>query len=364
MSKIVHVITNFTELGGAENMLIKLVNACSEKHTQRIYSLMGVSGKMRQLLPYNVEVIALEASSAFALLSSTLKLRDAFYNSDIVYSWMYHANVVSALSKILSISNTPLIWGVRHSLDDYRSEKKSTKLAIQLGRLLKFVPKNTVYCSQRARAQHELLGYSCLEKSRFIPNGYAFPSIPIRDYSSKQNIIYGAAGRFHESKDYKTLISAVSPLLNNNAESQLHICGRGIDYTNELLLSFIDDEKIDRSQIKLLGEVTKIHEFYQEVDIFILSSKTEGFPNVLAEAAINGCTVFSTDVGDALSIINDESRIVPSGESKLMCDAIYRYLLLSEECKGKVNKSTIQHIHRLFAIDSIVKQYLALIDTD
>lgn len=234
-------ITNFSELGGAESALIRVVN--NSKDTPcKIISLMGVSSEMvSKIHNPGCEVIALGARNIFSLVGAAFKLAIIIKRNSPkkIYSWMYHANVITAIASLLSFNKKPLIWGVRHSLDDYQGEKGSTKIAIQLGRFLKNIPDKVVYCSQKAQKQHENFGYNCHQKSVYIPNGYFFSELKLRDFKAKP-LILGAAGRFHEAKDYLTLLKTFKRLKAQNLNVELYICGRGIHGQNTILMGMLN----------------------------------------------------------------------------------------------------------------------------
>ena len=130
----IHVITNFSDVGGAEEMLIRYVNEAA--HTEHIIiSLMSVTPLMTNKLNKKHKIVSLNCKNFIDLLVSVYRIiKILSKESEIkVYSWMYHANVVTALSKLFSSKNFSLIWGVRHSLDDLSGEKFSTKIAIYAG---------------------------------------------------------------------------------------------------------------------------------------------------------------------------------------------------------------------------------------
>ncbi|HDY7937933.1 TPA: glycosyltransferase [Vibrio vulnificus] len=356
-----HVITNFTELSGAESALIKLVNS-SQNNPFKIISLMEKNSHMvGRIIHPNCEVIELGAYNAFTMLVVAFNLAEMIKKESPgeIYAWMYHANAVSSIASLLSFNKAPLVWGVRHSLDDYQGEKMSTKIAIQIGKLLKFVPDNVIYCSQRAQKQHEEFGYNAPEKSIYIPNGYEFPPIIERCFS-RTSLTFGAAGRFHDAKDYKTLIKAIVPILAKNPEATLKMCGRNITEDNAELTEMIEQAGINSTQVILMGLQEDMTAFYNQIDVFILSSKTEGFPNVLAEAAAHGCAVFSTDVGDASVIVNNPNHIVPIADSTALTQAIDNYLSLPSEQRKAIAFATTQHVRSQFSISHIAEQFFAL----
>ena len=97
--------------------------------------------------------------------------------------------------------------------------------------------------------------------------------------------------------------------------------------------------------------------FYNKIDIFVLSSKTEGFPNVLAESAAQGCAVFSTDVGDAPYIINNDNHIVAVKDPVALAECIYSFINKPLVAKKQIIALTSQHVRNNFCIANIAKRF-------
>ncbi|MEY8214920.1 MAG: glycosyltransferase, partial [Colwellia sp.] len=208
-----------------------------------------------------------------------------------------------------------------------------------MGKILRFVPDKVVYCASRAMKQHIAFGYSVQRKSIYIPNGYEFLELTPRKFK-KETLVLGAARRFHDAKDYRTLFKAVAPILNKYEGIRLKVAGRDINNANVEITNYIDEFSIAPAQIDLLGQLNDMPSFYNSVDFFILSSKTEGFPNVLAEAAGYGCITFSTDAGDAGLIVNDEKRLVKIGGALAISKLLECYINKpSKELNMIANKS-------------------------
>lgn len=356
-----HIITNFAELGGAESALIRTINQHVDVKITLI-SLMSKTDEMVSKITHPCcQVIALEATTSISLLLSSLKLCSLIKSlkPQKLYSWMYHANAIAALSCFFSFKKPKLIWGVRHSLDDYNGEKVSTKIAIQLGRLLRFVPNKVVYNSKKSQLQHEVFGYNSSNKSIYIPNGYSFNVLIPRTFMN-DILIIGAAGRFHDAKDYFTLFVAAKQLQEKGLAFELRICGRGMKSDNKELVALINRAGLHLSDINLLGEVADMTSFYNQIDIFVLSSKTEGFPNVLAEAAVQGCAVFSTHVGDASYIINNYEHIVAVKNPIALSESIFSFTQKPHEVQQRITALTTQHVRNSFAIENIAKRFSEL----
>lgn len=356
-----HIITNFTELGGAESALIRVINEHVDINITLI-SLMSTTDEMLDKITHPCcQIVALEATSSTSLLLSSYKLCLLIKSlrPNIIYSWMYHANVIAAVACFFSFIKPKLIWGVRHSLDDYHGEKSSTKIAIQLGRLLSFIPNKVVYCSKKSEVQHEAFGYNLSNKSIYIPNGYCFSLLTPKTFNHDVLII-GAAGRFHEAKDYLTLFMTAKLLKETGLFFELRVCGRGMQIDNKDLLELINRSGLSLSDIHLLGEVNDMVSFYNQVDIFVMSSKTEGFPNVLAESAAQGCAVFSTDVGDAPYIINNSEHIVAVKDPIALSESIFSFTQKKHEEQQRIVALTTEHVRNSFAIENIAKRFSEL----
>lgn len=98
-------------------------------------------------------------------------------------------------------------------------------------------------------------------------------------------------------------------------------------------------------------------------DILCLSSRAEGFPNVLGEAMATGVPCVTTDVGDARAIVGATGWVVPPRDSTALAQALRSALDASADevqSRGYAARSRIQND---FSIAAIVGRYIALYDS-
>ena len=94
------------------------------------------------------------------------------------------------------------------------------------------------------------------------------------------------------------------------------------------------------------------------MDIHILSSKTEGFPNVVAESMACGTPCIVTNVGDSALIVGKTGWIVPPKNSIKLANAIEK--ALSEIGKKNWKKRCDQarlRVKNNFGISKMIKSY-------
>lgn len=97
-------------------------------------------------------------------------------------------------------------------------------------------------------------------------------------------------GRFTDQKDQITILKACK-ILKNSFDFRLLIFGRGIEKNK--LQKFIFDNGLNKN-VKLRNFIENPYKVMNQSDIFILSSKYEGLPNVLLEAASLKKIILST----------------------------------------------------------------------
>src|SRR3546814_8102704 len=75
-------------------------------------------------------------------------------------------------------------------------------------------------------------------------------------------------------------------------------------------------------QVILLGRRDDVPYLMNGLGIHVLSSRAEGFPNVVAEAMASGVACVVTDVGDAAMMVDDASVVAPPQNPPALSAAI------------------------------------------
>jgi glycosyltransferase involved in cell wall biosynthesis len=107
----------------------------------------------------------------------------------------------------------------------------------------------------------------------------------------------------------------------------------------------------------MLGERKDIINILNGTDIFVLTSRTEGLPNVIMEAMGASKPVVATNVGGIPELVVDGETgyLVPSNNVEKLSQAVIR-LLENPRIAKKIGETGRKRIEELFSVDRMVKE--------
>lgn len=331
---VLHIITGLGN-GGAEAVLFRLaMSSQSENLKHHVISLMDRGIYAERLEKAGIFVHCLNfdrgkfsAYGVFRLFTLIRKICP-----DVVQTWMYHSDLIGGLVARLA-GVKAIAWGIRHANLDPQHNSHSTLRVVKLCAYVSdWIPRKIVTCSELAVRIHINIGYQ-KEKFVHIPNGYNLERFK-PDISSRYAIrnalnikddefVLGMVARFDIQKDHRNLIDALSRLKNQGAQFTCLLIGVDMDEGNRMLLDWIEGYDI-ASHVKLLGARDDIPAIMNAIDIHVLSSLGEAFPNVLAEAMACGTPCVTTDVGDAAFIVGEHGWVVESQNPAALAEGLLR----------------------------------------
>ena len=137
--------------------------------------------------------------------------------------------------------------------------------------------------------------------------------------------LIGAVGRMVPVKNHKLLIEALFRVRQTVSDVHLAIIGEG--ELRESLAAYAADLGVSE-YVSLVKETQKIDYFYGAIDIFCLSSDSEGMPLTVLEALAAGVPVVSTEVGGIPEVIESGKTgyLVPKGSAEFLAKRIVELL--------------------------------------
>jgi glycosyltransferase involved in cell wall biosynthesis len=158
-------------------------------------------------------------------------------------------------------------------------------------------------------------------------------------------------GNLKEQKDHATLLRAFRDI-RRSGPAQLAIVGDGP--LREATLALARDLGIV-TDLHMPGFVANVAAWYAGADVFVLSSRFEGFGNVIVEALEHGVPVVSTDCRSGPREILDDGHngsLVPVGDAPALADAIAHTL------RNPPERQYLQHRARDFLVPFVTERYL------
>ena len=164
-------------------------------------------------------------------------------------------------------------------------------------------------------------------------------------------------GRFTDQKDHITLLKAVN-LIKNKIKFRLVIIGQGAN--QNLIENYIVENNLI-NQVKIVNFQKNPYKYLKASDIFILTSKYEGLPNVLLEAATLKKFIISTKcpTGPREILMNGKAgELVKMGDYK----SISKIIILFDKDRKKFNKKINLAFNSLnrFDYNMNLKKYLKI----
>lgn len=364
---ITHIITGLNN-GGAEASLFRLVTN-DTKNTHVIISMMDESKYGKLLQERGILVHCLNMPRGKISYQGLRKLWKLFkeIKPDLAQTWLYHADLVGGI--VAKSQAIPCVWSLRNSDFSPQKTNLSTRIVVRLCAFLSLLlPERIISCAQQAATVHQTLGY---KKNKFIiiPNGYNFNQFhateaDINTLRTSLNLpstlpMLGMVARFDPQKDHHNLIQALKIVRDQNVRFRCILVGKDMSTDNQELVSWIQQAELTE-QILLLEQRNDIPLIMHSLNIHILSSSGEAFPNVLAEAMTCNTPCITTDVGDAALIVGNTGWIVPPSNSQALADAIIAAIQEKEQNPSAWQarkQAAQQHIVDNFSIERMVAAY-------
>ena len=113
-----------------------------------------------------------------------------------------------------------------------------------------------------------------------------------------------------------------------------------------------------KSNYIFYGEIDDIDVLYRKLDIFVLSSLSEGLPNVLLESMSYGLPVVSTEVGGVSEIIKHmENGILVKPEDKFNLSRGLIELIENKKLRKKFSENSENFIKDKYSVKKMVNSF-------
>jgi glycosyltransferase involved in cell wall biosynthesis len=191
---------------------------------------------------------------------------------------------------------------------------------------------------------------------RFRPNPRIRHDLRRRLGVGPQDFLVGMIARFHPVKDHESLLIAFREVAERFRSAYCALVGAGCDASNLELVAKIAALDL-KSRVLLLGEIDDVSGIYPALDAHCLTSRAEGFPNVVGESMCCEVPNVATDVGCVREILGEAGSTVPRGDTPAIAAAIRGLLEMSHEHRAALGAASRRRISERYDVRTVVQQY-------
>jgi glycosyltransferase involved in cell wall biosynthesis len=170
--------------------------------------------------------------------------------------------------------------------------------------------------------------------------------------------VCGIVARLTKIKDHRTLFAAMALLRDSHPDVHCLVVGDG--KLRDELERDITTRGLSGS-VHLVGTRENVHDYLRAMDVFVLSSVSEGLALALLEAMSVGRPVVATRVGGNSEVVEDgvTGKLVPPSDPRALADAIALVLDHRDTARAMGAAGRERALHR-FGLDAMVGQYQAV----
>lgn len=305
MIRVLHTIDT-TGPGGAETVFVSLAKGLDPARFVSFAAIRGPGWVCDVLRQNGMEPVFISSRGRFNLRYLYQLIRIVRrYKIDVIQSHLLGSAVYSSMVGL--ICGIPLVSTI-HGFVDVSETERFMRLKIHL---INLRARKIVFVSDHLRRHSlEQLGF-CRRKSMTIYNGVDTAVFyPCRDDSFRKKLkvdpgqlLIGAVGNIRPAKGYDILVRAAKMVHEKCPEARFVVAGEGSGKAYEALLALRDSLGL-RGVFFFAGFQGNAAKFYNNLDVFVLPSVSEGFSISTIEAMACGLPVVVTRSGGPEEIVS------------------------------------------------------------
>ena len=340
-------------LGGSERFMMSLADNINYEKFDVTLVVINKVGDFSNYQNDNIDIVNLKVPHVRNSIYKIIRLIHK-QKPDVVLSTLAHLNRLLAIFKIFFPRKTKFIGRESSIVSVRNNNNKYTRIYNTMYKFfygnLDLIIAQSEYMKSDLCANYNISINKVLVINNFVDIDRIHPmSVSNRRVfkNNKFNLI--TVGRLEKVKGYDKLIHVAK-----NLGTEFHITIIGDGKEKQSLLNLITELDV-KDKVTLLGFKGNPYKYMVQADCFILTSRFEGFPNVLLEANACGIPIVAFDCpGGVEEIIEDgvNGFLVECGSVNEMSDRLYDMLSFNYS-----NKEIIHYISNKYSKDKTMERY-------
>lgn len=255
---------------------------------------------------------------------------------DVVYAFLPRQHALVTITKAMN-SKGKIVWGLRASEVQWADYGWQARVFFPLVTFLARFADLYIANSWAGADYHVRRGYQ-EQRMEVVPNGIDTSTFrPNEQLRMEQRRewgvpdsapLVGMLGRFDPAKGQADFVRLAAVVVGANPTVRFVSVGKCTDEQWELLAGLVDGLGLG-GHVLVRGQTLHPERALNAFDVLVLPSKTEGFPNVVAEAMACGVPVVGFDVGDTRIILDEYGAVVAAGDIDALAGGVCSQLSLT-----------------------------------
>ncbi|WP_026764056.1 glycosyltransferase [Sediminibacterium salmoneum] len=343
-------------MGGAEQFLINIAIEYSKRGTQvSIFLLtnLGYLELFKKMKNYGIDIYTTPAKrEIIGVFIFPFLIVKHYRRFDKVFTSHTHINFLIGILRFLKIVRAQLFIA-RESTVIFQRYSGTKLVMFKIFMKTGYLMVDYLICQTEFMRSDLLMHMPSLGKKMHI----VVMHNPINVESIEYNLQFDvdlhlqapyivAAGSLRDEKGFDILIEAFKIISEKFPELSLVILGSGVKF--QILQKMIHDLELTKS-VFLLGQVDNVFPYFKNAKVCVVSSRIEGFPNVLLQMMYCNSNVVSTLCADGILEIPQILTCEPNDISGLAFSISKAY---------SSNFSTINEYHRSYLSQFHIEQFV------
>jgi glycosyltransferase involved in cell wall biosynthesis len=360
-SKILHIIETGGP-GGAETVLLNIVNHLDPSQYHSLVVLLKTGWLHRKLRESDISTLILRSTHSYDLnFLLRLWLNIKKHRIDLVHSHLPDVNPYSCLAGFMA--GIPVVT-------TYHGRIARSQKALNLDSFKLFLVRRL---SKRIVAVSDWLKNDLFQTARFplgklktIYNGVDWKDfdLPFCSATKRKELnigpddkVVGMVANLRLAKGYQYFVQAASIVAKDIPKVKFLIIGEGKNEVRDRIVEEMRDLALT-DKVILLGFREDVAELLKILDVFALSSLSEGLSIATIEAMAVGVPVVVTRSGGPQEVVIEGKTgfLVSPKDEKDLAEKIL-FLLKNKDLATSMGKEAQAEVRRRFSLDLMIRNY-------
>ena len=338
--KILHVSTARSWRGG-EQQIAYLVSELKEKSVCQVVCCV-INSPLHKFCEANQVVVYSFPGRGVLDLKLARLIRNVCINESIsiVHAHDSHAHSGAVLSTSIFGNRTPVVisrrvdFAVSHNpFSNWKYNYPGIKKIICVSEKIRQIIENDIRDKNKLCVVYDGIDLNKFDRTKKYSSLH-------EEYKIESHIkLIGNASALADHKDYFTFVDTAELVLQKKPDTRFVIIGDGPEKRN--IEKYIDGKKMGHA-IFLAGFRKNVTQLLPELDVFLMTSATEGLGSIVLDSFAAGVPVVATEAGGIPEIVihNKTGLLAPVKNAVMLSENVCAFLDDEKLCK-KINQQSL-----------------------